>query len=51
VLNWEPESAPELHSLAVRAVPSTTAPDPTIAGVIDFIRAEARHYAQRQDRT
>ena len=29
-------------------MPAETTPDPTIAGVIDFIRDEARYYGKRQ---
>jgi hypothetical protein len=38
----------ELFSTETRIVPSDTAPDGTIAGVVDFILAEARYYQRRK---
>ncbi len=37
-----------LDSFTVHEMPAGTNPDPTIAGVIDFIRDEARYYGKRQ---
>ncbi|HEX2623584.1 MAG TPA: hypothetical protein VHL11_25665 [Phototrophicaceae bacterium] len=38
---------PQVLSSEVRLMPSGTAPDPTIAGVVDFVISEARYYQRR----
>lgn len=38
---------PMLRAFVVRDVPADTPPDPTIAGVVDFVLDEARYYQRR----
>lgn len=40
--------APRLTAHAIFDVPPTSAPDPTIAATVDFIRSEARFYSRNQ---
>ena len=43
---WQPD--PQLLMSEIRTLPADTLPDATIAGVVDFIQAEARFYEKRQ---
>jgi hypothetical protein len=38
--------SPTLNAHAIFDVPTDTAPDPTIAATVDFIRSEARFYSR-----
>ena len=41
----------ELISVETFDVPPTTAPDPVVSGMIDFIEGEARHYQKRKSQS
>lgn len=43
------EHAVSLVKSQILEMPRDTQPDPTIAGVVDFIEAEARHFQRRSD--
>jgi hypothetical protein len=46
-LTLEPGATPRLRAFVVRDLPPDTPPDPTIAGIVDFVLDEARYYHKR----